>query len=222
MNQIAKILLIYTGLIILVGIIFGIYSYFTSYQYLVLQVPEDRQQYVSLYKADAGEGGYTKNQEEKIDIEFNTDMKLDRGLYVAEYNQEGFEPVRREINLDKEIISVSFEYKIATPALEVIKEANIDAIHVSMEQAYPGILSQYSILEENVYDDGNWYGAILESKDNQSLQRDTVRVVLHNEAGTWKVVAKPYITISKAEYPEIPTDLLNSINRVPGQLPGQK
>ena len=219
MNQIAKLILIYTSMVIVVGVGFGLYSYFTSYQYLIMQVPEERQEFVSLYKAEGGDGRYIKKEDEEIEVEFNTDMKLDRGLYLAEYTQEGFEPQTREINLDEEIINFSFEYKISKPALEIILDANTDDIHIAMEQKYPGILTRYSILEEGVYGDGNWYGAILESTEKDSLQRDTVRVVLRNEAGTWNIAAKPYISISKDEYPEIPEDLLDQINKVPGEVP---
>lgn len=222
MNKIAKLILIYTSIIIVTGALFGLYAYLTSYQYLVLQVPEDRQEFVKLYKAEEGDGRYVKLEDDQIEVEFNTDLKLDRGLYLAEYNQEGFESQRREVNLDKEIVSVSFDYIIDQPTLELILEENTENIHIAMEQAYPGLFSNYTILEESVYSDGNWYGAILTSNDQESLSRDTVRMVMKNEAGTWKVAAKPYITISQDEYPDVPSNLLDEINRVPGARPGAR
>lgn len=211
MNQLAKIIIIYTSMAILLIIGFGLWNYFTSYQYLVLQVPEERQEYVKLYKATRGEGDLVKSEGE-IEIEFNTDLKLDRGTYVAEYSQEGFELSRRDIFLDKEIVNVTFDYQINTPALELIFEQSKQDIHNSLEESYPGMLSRYKIAKEGVYDDGSWYGAILETIVDTSLQRDTVRIVLRNEAGIWRVAAKPYITISQAEYPEIPESVLDEIN----------
>lgn len=87
-----------------------------------------------------------------------------------------------------------------------------DAIYQAITSKYPEIFTLYEIDHEALYDNGDWYGARLSFKDDTSLQRDSVRLVVKRE-GEWKMQGAPRITISKVDYPGAPTRLLEDINR---------
>jgi len=88
--------------------------------------------------------------------------------------------------------------------------------------AYPKIKTSYIISEGQLYDKGEWYGTTLTYKGKDSLNRDTLRVLMQKKQGVWVLrTTPPQILLSTVEYPDVPKSVLVSINQ-PVSLPAGK
>ena len=201
MNRLAKLILGYVAIsLVLIGLGFG-WLYINSFQDLTLVAPAARTRYITLYYA--AEDGTSKTG--RVDnVVINQPIRLKKGRYVAEYVQSGYKKVTRQIDLSDQPSQVE---------LQAILEANRSRIYQAIRTSYPDLLDQFNIAQEGVYDNGTWYGAVLRWRgDIHSDKRDSLRIVLHQQSGEWRIAAKPYLTISQTEYPGIPMAVLTAIN----------
>lgn len=210
MNRLAKLILGYVAIsLVLIGLGFG-WLYINSFQDLTLVAPAARTRYITLYYATedgTGKAGRVEN------VVINQPMRLKKGRYVAEYVQSGYKKVTRQIDLSDQPSQVSFTYDRTEAELQAILEANRSRIYQAIRTSYPDLLDQFNITQEGVYDNGTWYGAVLRWRgDIHSDKRDSLRIVLHQQSGEWRIAAKPYLTISQTEYPGIPMAVLTAIN----------
>lgn len=88
--------------------------------------------------------------------------------------------------------------------------------------AYPKIATDYIIAEGKLYGEGEWYGTTLTYKGKDSLNRDTLRVLMQKKQGVWIVrTMPPQMLLSTVEYPDVPKSVLESINQPVSLPPGK-
>lgn len=93
-------------------------------------------------------------------------------------------------------------------------------IHAVLASSFPTITNLYTIEREALYDQGEWYGAILQYKGGDVNSRDTLRVVLQKKNSVWVVrTTPPQILVDKYDLSDAPTAMLDDINR-PATLVG--
>lgn len=80
--------------------------------------------------------------------------------------------------------------------------------------AYPKVSTDYTIVNEQLFDQGQWYGAVLTYKGSDSANRDSLRVLMQKKEGIWIVRTTPPQPILAAQsYPDVPKSILQSINK---------
>ena len=78
---------------------------------------------------------------------------------------------------------------------------------------YPNINDLYSIYNQAVYNQGEYYGATLNFRDQMSDQRDTLHILAKKENGKWRVLSlPPSPVLSAPKYPNVPKEILRKIN----------
>lgn len=80
--------------------------------------------------------------------------------------------------------------------------------------AYPKIGTDYTIVREQLFDKGQWYGALLTYKGTDLDNRDTLRVLMQKKDGAWVLrTTPPQPLLAAKQYPDVPRSVLQSINR---------
>lgn len=106
--------------------------------------------------------------------------------------------------------------KIQLPQQLVSEKPTINGILVA---AYPKIATDYTIVNEQLYDQGQWYGAVLTYKGADTANRDSLRVLLQKKEGIWVLrTTPPQPILSALSCPDVPKSILQSINK-PVALP---
>lgn len=84
---------------------------------------------------------------------------------------------------------------------------------------YPKIATDYTVINTKLYKDGQWFSALLQYRGGDTINRDTLRVLMQKKDSTWIVRTEPpEISLSVKKYPDVPKDILKSINQ-PVSLP---
>lgn len=104
--------------------------------------------------------------------------------------------------------------------LSKLLQSEEPAILTVINQKYPNLAAQYSVNKGRLYGDGTWYGTTLNYQGQDTMNRDTLRVLVQKVSGAWIVrTTPPEIILSKAKYPDVPIEILKTIN-LPISLPG--
>jgi hypothetical protein len=80
--------------------------------------------------------------------------------------------------------------------------------------AYPKIATDYTVTKERLFDQGQWYGALLMYHGADQANRDTLRVLMQKKDGVWTVrTSPPRPLLSTVEFPDVPRSILVEINK---------
>lgn len=86
--------------------------------------------------------------------------------------------------------------------------------------AYPKITTDYTVADGQLYEQGEWYGTTLTYHGKDTMNRDTLRVLMQKINGVWKLrTTPPQPLLSAVTFPDAPKSVLESINQ-PVSLPG--
>lgn len=175
---------------------------------------------VEIYSASSLESGKPASPIAKIDSSGQS-KKLRPGEYKISYAgnkdyQSGFMPV--VVDQNKSItISPGFSDARLNKILAIERPAIIQAIKAD----HPEVSNLYEIQPGKLYENGEWYGTVLVYRGNDQFNSDSLRAVLKKESGKWVVKSEPfYIYLSRYSYPDIPLEILKSVNAMPGGVTG--
>lgn len=88
-----------------------------------------------------------------------------------------------------------------------------------LTHAYPKIATDYTMSKGQLFDEGEWYGTTLNYRGNDTLNRDTLRVLMQKKNGVWMIrTTPPQILLSTEQFPDVPREVLQTINQ-PVSLP---
>lgn len=114
------------------------------------------------------------------------------------------------------------------PATTVIKEdpavvlaRETEVVTKIITAKYPLAATDYIIGVGKLYTDhGTWYGMTLTYRGTDTMNRDTLRVLLQKKNGSWVLrTTPPEPLLSAQKYTDVPVAVLRSINK-PVSLPG--
>lgn len=89
----------------------------------------------------------------------------------------------------------------------------------ALTAAYPKITTDYSLTKSQLFGDGEWFGTLLLYKGGDTANRDTLRVLMQKKNGMWYLrTTPPEMLLSTKKYPDVPKDILKTINQ-PISLP---
>lgn len=109
----------------------------------------------------------------------------------------------------------------STPAVDLSQQLTSEkpTIVGVLVNAYPKIATDYTIVNERLFEQGQWYGAVLTYRGTDTNNRDSLRVLMQKKEGLWIVRTTPPQPILSAEaFPDVPKSILQKINQ-PVALP---
>lgn len=99
-------------------------------------------------------------------------------------------------------------------------EKELPTITAVLAAAYPKSATDYTMSKPKLYEDGRWFGALLSYKGTDSMNRDTLRVLMEKKDGEWKLrTTPPEPLLTSARYKDVPVSVLKDLNK-PVSLPG--
>lgn len=212
------------GTIVLVFLIAAsiVYHYIASYQYLTVNFDTTKVSSAKLYIGSDSSTENTIAPTDKIAInslESGEKYRLEKGAYYIELSGKDVSKTLGGILLDDKPIEKSYMVSYTQLYLKNALVKEKDAIENAIITKYPKIPGLYSFSNESLYGDGTWYAAALVYKNIDSLDRDTLRIVAHKVNGVWSEISAPRIVLSYTALPNIPRDVIDTINTIDNQTP---
>lgn len=209
-----KILLFLSGVVVFFLAWFGA-SYYLSLRVLVINYENISS--VSIYSG-VNLSDRPGQKPVKIISQPGQEIKLKKGSYVLQYDakdnyRDYFDTV--ELKDKRQTVSLSPDY--SDEYLAKLLDAEINGIKKEILQKYPKVSQLYDIQKGRLYKKGDWYGTTLVYKGSVQganlFKTDTLRVILKKENGTWALkTTPPTILITKSAHPDVPEDILRSVN----------
>jgi len=192
--------------IIIVGIAgVAAFAYFSSFHKVAITFSSDVSS-VIVYK----EGG------DQIDsLSAARDISLQNGNYYIVPDGEKVSKDKVRFTVQDTDITLEVDPDYSTAYLNNLLESEQSQINKAATEAFPTIATEYTIEDSTLYGHGEWFGALLiKNVTDERDIRDFYRILLHKEGGEWKVVNKPELVLTKAEFKNVPVDVITAINEL--------
>jgi len=125
---------------------------------------------------------------------------------------DGYETNTREISIGQSPKSITVEPFYSKERLATLAESERSLISKNINTYNTDISKLYTLSDYTLYRFGEWACVTLEWKGKYSQNSDDQRVILKKESDDWKVVGEPSILFFYKNYPDIPIDILRSVN----------
>lgn len=208
-----RFIIIFFGLVIVIVVASMVSSYVGSFQDLVVSSSEKFNMKIYPAEHDADTIKKTQNKPSKT-IDKPGKYRLKKGLYLYTYSSPNKEFNTVDGNFDlqdkKVFINIkSFSYTDEKLAAMLVGEQT--AINKAIVDRYPEQMKNYEIKNGRLYNQGEWFGATLYSKDRENL--DDLKIILKKDKGQWTVATTPPdIVLSQPVYKNIPFNILSQVN----------
>lgn len=161
------------------------------------------------------EHGHAIEAEENIIYKFtgSSQVELPPATYVIHSQQsDTIKPIFISFSAEPKNNFVAVNVEFTSSALSEIKNSESSIIMDSIKNAFPLYTTKRnSIKEIDVHGQGEWASAIITTN---TFYEDYFHVVLHKDDKKWTVVTEPKIILSSEEYPSIPKNILEEVNRL--------
>lgn len=149
-------------------------------------------------------------------VSANINLSLQNGDYctIPIDSKYDTDPICFKVQ-DKDI-SVTIDPNYSKDYLENLLLPQLVQINSIVSSKYSSIINDYTFKTGQLYGKGEWYGGTLTKKVAPSDRGDVYRFILKKTDNKWGVVAYPQISLNKFDYPNIPVDILNSVNKLLG------
>lgn len=198
-----RIILIIVIVLVIVGAVLG-YLYFRSFHKVNIAFSPDM----------SATTIFTEKGEEIKKLSSSGEISLQSGNYytVPDGQKISKEKITFSIKDDNQTVSIDPDYSAEYLAVSLVNER--DTIATTAKAAFPLIAQSYTIEQGTLYHHGEWFGALLTKNGDPRDQPDYYRIALHKENGTWKVIGTPVLVMTKADFKEIPANILKAINQL--------
>lgn len=154
-----------------------------------------------------------QDNQEKGSLSADGSLRLQNGTYAAVPTGEIFATTPIEFSVNSQNITVTIDPDYSVAHLEELRKAEQAAITKVIRDTYASVIGNFTIPSGTLYKKGEWYGGLLIQNPLGGGQLgDVYRVVLKKENNIWTVVATPSIVLSTEDHPNIPYDILTTIN----------
>lgn len=130
--------------------------------------------------------------------------------YVVKNNKISDENNYFSINKNTKSIIINPNYSVGY-LQELLKTESV-IIKEIITNTYPELMKNYEILNMNLYNKGEWFGAIIRKKINPRDITDNYRIIMTKTDGKWKIINYPEILLIKDNYKNVPLNIINSVN----------
>ena len=210
------IVLIIVGLIV-IGAVVSVVIYINSFSSVNVSMNNCSSLvlYKSLVESDETKpDSLYKNSKPVKTITKNGQYKLRKGTYryFAQPVSQDFQQETKQIIIDEKKQNLSVNLTYTQNKLNELYKTELPKIVDALNKKYPTQMKSYNVNYGKLYETGNWFGGYLVPTDGS----DQLQVILKQKDGkTWEVAATPYITISNAQYPTIPSEVIKGVNVFP-------
>ena len=210
----------YRALIIFIFILFAVglgaiitFSYLHSFQKLSVSYDQNEVTKLELFNAVSQNGEARATGQAIKTLQTETEYKLKKGVYLLRASGEKIGTNDTIITLDKDPLTQHLDPDYSTDYLGAQLANEEPAIITALKDSNPLISKFYTVNPGTLYGKGEWYGTTLSYIGTESLKRDTLRVVLHLDNGSWVVTTDPpQIILSATSYPTVPKKVLSAVN----------
>lgn len=203
---------------------FAGFSYLNSFKEITIQLPNSEQRTVEIHEVLDGVDLHNSSLSESEDSLVKTlgstgDLKLRVGdyiVYAAENDEYAELKAPFSVSSNNEVVNVSYIY--SEKRLSTLLEEQYEEIRLALRERYKKTIVSYDLAKGSLYGTGKWYYSTLRKKQTKEEERlsysDIFRVVMKRDDTGWTVVAHPQLTISRVLYPDIPDELIDSVNNL--------
>ena len=206
--------LVWVGLGLVLGVSAGlVVNYHSSFKQVYVKFGSSFQ--LNIYKDLGGDSTYNYNAQGRplFTISSSQTVKLKKGVYdflVNDPSHQYENPVTKVVVSDK-TSSVTIDPSFTNQKLASLLAIKLPSIQQALLSQYPALPSFYTITPGQLYERGDWYGAVLSPINSQT---DKLRVIMERRNGNWIVVAKPQISISIPSNPSIPSNIIDGVDQL--------
>lgn len=205
--------LVVASIILVLLIAGGVFLYvFVTYHTVSIVNPNKIS--VSLY--DAAD----KDKKSIIKTDLSTTVSLKNGEYCTVTSDTDYDTSPSCFSVNGKNTSVTINPNYSDTRLSTMLPSEANAIDTVINNKYAAIINQYTIGTGKLYAQGQWYGTTLTQNVTPSERPDIYRLLLRKTNGEWSVVVYPQISVSKYDYPDVPYDILQDLNKQSGYDPG--
>lgn len=161
--------------------------------------------------APRGEGGGAEKTFAKFKGVYSG--KLAKGQYdLVVTGDKNYKDYSRSFVVDSQPVTIKVSLEYSEVKLGEQLQQELPSIFKAFSAKLPILPPGYSLDSGQLYERGDWFGGYLKPTD--TLNKDTLRYVMHKQNGQWSLVTDPPdIVISSILYPQIPRSLLLNLNR---------
>lgn len=143
-------------------------------------------------------------------------IPLQNGDYCIEPTAENYETTPVCFTVQDKDLSIEVDPSYTRLYLEGLLQDQVGAINKLIEETYKEVIGGFVLNKGTLLGRGDWYGTTLTQKVAKGEQGDVYRVLLKKEGGNWIIVAYPQIILNKFDYPDVPYNILDKVNRLVG------
>jgi hypothetical protein len=202
------IILIITTALFALLVLFGI-SFITTTTKITVDLQNTSE--IKLYKASSGgnPSDFEPTNKPNLIINKSGEYNIKKGYYIYQSQpvSNEYESITGSFNTNEDKY-LTLQPSYSKEKLKSLYDTEISSIKIALDSKYPNQMKNYQLEYGNLYEDGSWFGGYLVPSNGS----DNLQVILNKKNGSWEVAAMPNITISKAQYPEIPYKVLESVN----------
>jgi hypothetical protein len=144
----------------------------------------------------------------------NPTIKLRVGSYeyVPEGNKIAKDTKQFSVKNDS---TVTVDPDYSETYLDSIAIAELPALAAALSDKYPEQMKQFTANNTKLFGKGSWAGILLTpvGMDPQS-PGGYYRVLAEKKSGTWSLIGKPEIVLTKYNTPNVPIEMLTSVNSI--------
>lgn len=142
------------------------------------------------------------------------EIRLSAGKYTAAIQNDRYDQTPIEFEVVNQDVIVTINPSFSANQLNKILATEQAAINKKITDTYPSVIASFDLKKGQLYKEGEWYATILIQKTaGRGDEPDIYRTVLKKEDGQWVIKAKPTIVLSAKVYPDIPFEILSTVNR---------
>lgn len=136
-------------------------------------------------------------------------IRLKPGYYSVKYSST------KDFKNNLSVVKIDRTTELKTPKLDYT-QSKLDQLVVieknQIQQALAKLLdtSGYTVKDDKLYSQADWYSARLIYKDDS---KDSLRVVLRKDGDKWTLATKPSFILSIVDYPNIPQEVIRGANK---------
>lgn len=208
-------------LCIIVGVVGSVVfvSHLNSQQKVTITFSSDVSR-MEIYHGEVIRNSLTTDGEKVAVIKSGEQYTFSKGLYALKPYGNKIKTDLITLNVGNTPVRKSIDIDYVNSYLSDLLKGEKTVINTAITDSNPQLAKLYSINSGTLYHHGEWYGTTLSYIGTETLQRDTLRLVLKKDNGVWKVVTNPpQIVLSAKEYPSIPFNVLKAVNDIDLGLP---
>lgn len=149
-------------------------------------------------------------------------IRLQKGEYVVTYSGVGsYSGGSTEISINEGDKKITINPTFSDDKLNAILSDELPSINSSIQKQIPGV-SLYLVQKGSLYSFGEWYGTTLIYNGDDPYNADSLRLIMKKQDGLWQLqTTPPQILITKAQYPDIPGEIVEAVNNQSAPIPNK-